>query len=258
MVPFALLLACSAPPDAPRELDELVGYFFAHAVDEDEAPLAVGADNLASWMDTRLEETLDGYAVKVLSQATLDSLDDRERPAAGLVGAAVGHESPHDSTRLAAGVLTTDAMDRDPEATLAYRRESDDDVACFLDHACDVYTYRYWSTDSLPLGIEVTYQNIVQYRWFTMSTGDAALVTRQWMVDPAELNVDWLEVDAQYYTWVSLPHGEGTRNMFALWAQTRLTGQDVPEDLALSLAVGTMQDGGDKLDAWVEENPPRW
>ncbi len=258
MLPFALLLACSAPPEAPQELDELVGYFFAHATDEDEAALAVGADNLDAWMDTRLEETLDGYSVKVLAQSALDALDDHDRPTAGLVGAAVGHESPHDATTLAAGVLTTDAVERDPDVTLEYRRESDDDVACFLDHACDTYRYTYWATDSLPLGLEVTYQNIVEYRWFTMTSGARALVTRQWMVDPAQLNVDWLAVQAQYYSWVSLPHEGGARNMYALWAQTQLTGQDVPEDLALNLAISSMSGGGDKLDAWVTENPPSW
>ncbi len=258
MLLFALLLACSAPPEAPQELDELVGYFFAHTNDADEATLAVGADNLDTWMDTRLEETLDGYSVKVLAQSALDALDDHERPTAGLVGAAVGHESPHDVTLLAAGVITTDAVERDPDVTLSYRRESDDDAGCFLDHECDTYTYTYWATDALPLGLEVSYQNVVEYRWFTMNSGEPGLVTRQWMADPAEFNVEWLQVQAQYYSWVSLPHDGGSRNMYALWAQTQLTGTDVPEDLALNLAIGSMSSGGDKLDAWVTENPPEW
>ena len=258
MLAFVLLLACSAPPEAPRELDELVGYFFSNVPVEDEAVLTAGGDNLDRWMETRLAETLDGYSVKVLSQETLDALDDRARPAAGLVGAAVGYESAFTPPMLAAGVLTTDPLERDPDVTLAYTRESEDDVACFLDQRCDTYTYVYDATDALPLGIEVSYQNVVQYRWFALSSGETALVTRQWMVEPAELNVSWLEVDAQYYTWVSLPHGEGTRNMYALWAQTRLTGNDVPEEFALNLAIDSLRGGGEKMDAWLEDHPPRW
>jgi hypothetical protein len=259
MVVLALLLACSRPVEAPQELDALVGFLFAHAMDEDPAALAAGGDNLAVWMDTRLDETLEGYAVRTLDQATLDGLDDATRSAEGLVGAAVGHESPHDPTTIAASQLTTDPLVRDADTVLAYAREDQGDMACFLDHRCGTFAYESWVTASLPLSLEVTSHNLVQWRWVELSDGGEALVQRNWMVGAAELNVDWLDVLAQYYLWVSIPHGDGSRNMYATWAQTRLTGTDVPETLALHLAVEDMVGAADEMDAWISANPaPSW
>jgi hypothetical protein len=77
------------------------------------------------------------------------------------------------------------------------------------------------------------------------------------MVEPAEVSVGWLEVVAQYYAWVSVPHGDGSRNMIATWAETRLTGESVPESLGVDLAIGTMQDDAATLDAWASAHPPQ-
>ncbi len=259
MLVLALVLGCARPVEAPQELDVLVGFLFAHAMDEDPAELAAGGENLATWMDTRLQETLEGYAVRTLDESTLDGLDDEDRSASGLVGAAVGHESPHDPTTLTATHLTTDPLVRDGEAVLAYRREDHGDLGCFLDHRCDTFAYDSWVTTALPLSLQVSSHNYVQWRWFPMPDGEEALVQRNWMVGIADVNVDWLEVLAQYYVWVSIPEGEGSRNMYATWAQTRLTGNDVPETLALNLAVDSMIGAADDLDAWIGENPaPTW
>ena len=252
-----LLLACNPPPEAPSELDALVGYLYAHALDEDPEALQVGATALDAWMDARLEETLDGYAVNVLDEATVDALDGTDRSAEGLVGAAVGYASPNDPWTLVASVLTSDPLARPDTTSLAYERDEDlESRACFLDGACGSHVFESRGTDSLPLGLEVTSHVAQQYRWFELPDGRRASVQRTWLKSPAEVNYDWLEVLGQYYLWIALPHEDGTRNMFATWALTRLTGNDVPEDLALSLAVDQMRSGGEGLDAWIAENPP--
>ena len=45
MLVLALVLGCARPVEAPQELDVLVGFLFAHAMDEDPAELAAGGEN---------------------------------------------------------------------------------------------------------------------------------------------------------------------------------------------------------------------
>jgi hypothetical protein len=250
-----LLLACSNP-EAPQELDELVGFFFTHAMDEDEDYLQVGGANIAAWMDARLDETLDGYSVKTLDQATLDGLDGTARPADDLLGAAVGHESPHTPWELAAAVAVAYPTERNPDRAVSYERSNESDRGCFLRESCDRYVFDFTGVTALPLGIEVESSFRQQMRWFTMPDGGKAFVEANWMHEPARINVDWLEVRAQYYAWVSVPHEGGSRNMYATWADTRFVGDSVPETLGVDLAIGTMQDDAAALDAWTTENPP--
>lgn len=252
-----LLLACTPAPDAPEELDALVGYMFAHAMDEDDTSLAAGGENLVAWMDTRLPETLAGYRVDNLDPEALAALDDRERGADGLIGAAVGHESPHTPWTLAASVALTSPLERNPERSLAYRRENEVGLDCFVAETCDRMTFDAYSTTALPLGIEVSSHVVQRMRWFTLPDGGRAYIQANFMVEPAEVSVGWLQVVAQYYAWVSVPHEAGSRNMIATWADTRLTGESVPESLGVDLAIGTMQDDADTLDAWATANPPQ-
>ena len=252
-----LLVACSRPPDAPKELDDLVGYMFAHTMDEDDDYLAVGADNLAAWMDARLEETLDGYAVNNLTQESLDALDDQDRTSEGLLGAAVGHASDHLPWELAYGVAVYYPTERNPDRALAYERTEETDRDCFVEETCPTYVFHAVTTTSLPLGIETVTHIVQQMRWFEMSDGTPAFVQANFMVGPAEVNVDWLEVIANYYVWVSLPHEGGSRNMYATWADTRISGSSVPESLGINLAIDTMQADAEALDLWMDENPAR-
>jgi hypothetical protein len=253
----ALLLLACAKPEAPKELDELIGYFFTHAMDEEEDYLQVGADNLSAWMDEHLAETLDGYEVNTLDQATLDGLDGTERPANALLGAAVGHESPHGPWELAAVLATDYPTERNPDRALSYDRSSESDRRCFLDESCDRYTFDFSGVTALPLNIEIESSFRQQMRWFTTSEGELAYVQANWMHEPAELSVDWLEVVGQYYACVFLPHGGGTRAMYATWADTRIAGDSVPETLGVSLAIQTMQTDAESLDAWTEAHPPQ-
>jgi hypothetical protein len=249
------LLACSNP-EAPQELDELVGFFFTHAMDDEQDYLQVGGANIAAWMDARLDETLDGYSVKTLDQATLDALDGKDRPAGDLLGAAVGHESPHTPWELAASVAIAYPTERNPDRAVSYERSNETDRDCFLRETCDRYVFDFTGVTALPLGIEVESSFRQQMRWFQMPDGGEAFVEANWMHEPATINADWLEVRAQYYVWVSVPHEGGSRNMYATWADTRFVGDSVPETLGVDLAIGTMQDDAVALDTWTTENPP--
>lgn len=246
------LLACKPPPDAPAELDELVGYLFEHVSDEDDDALIAGAVNTDAWLSQRLAETLEGYAVNDLSQEAVSVLDDVERDLSGLAGAAVGHASEHSVAALVAASLT------DPEAVypdmyVSYRREEDGDLACFVAGNCDYLEAEVWAEQVYTLGLEVATNSRVQYRWVATPNGPA-MIQRTWLRSPADVSFDWLAVDQQYYVWMMLPQSDGTtRSIQATWVVAQFSGDEVPEDLALQLVIGSMSNQSETLDTYVSE-----
>ncbi len=91
-----LVVGCKRPPDAPNELNQLTGYLFVHAADDDHTELKAGFDNLRPWLEKRLEDTTDGYTVNNLSQNEVNTLDACEgvgqavQPREGCVPRTVG------------------------------------------------------------------------------------------------------------------------------------------------------------------------
>ncbi len=244
-----LLVACKPPPDAPQELDELVGYLYAHMPDADPAPLEVGADNLDDWVVDRLAETLEGYAVNDLEQTTVDALDDTERELDELAGAAVGHESAHAVQALIDATLRDDPLEIDPGTYVTYEQEVlGNTVDCFLEGDCDTLETEVWTEQNLA-GITVDTNSLVQYRWVETPDG-RALIQRNWLRSAASVSVDWLEVEQQYYLWVALPEDGGSRTMQVTWVVARFAGDEAPEG-ALNLVIDSMVKKADTLDAWV-------
>jgi len=76
-------------------------------------------------------------------------------------------------------------------------------------------------------------------------------VQRTWLREPAEISLDFLSVEQQYYVWMFIPTENGARSMQATWVVATLTGASVPESLALDLVIDSMSKGAEDLDAWV-------
>ena len=81
----ALSSACSEPPGAPSDYEELLAYVFEHAGDEDDEALAAGLENLHAWLQesSRLESVLEGYVIDALPESAVANLDSQSRTAAG-------------------------------------------------------------------------------------------------------------------------------------------------------------------------------
>lgn len=258
MRPLSFLLACFAlvgckrPPDAPAELDELVGYLYAHTPDDDPAPLQAGSVNLDVWLDAHIEETLEGYVVQNLSQEAVDALDDRERDLEGLAGAAVGHESEHSVEALAEAMILDDQTEVFPNNYSVYERDFLDDADCFAKGDCDWLEADVATTVSYAGLITVETKSRNQYRWIETEHGPA-MIQRTWLQEPALVSLDMLEVDQQYYLCAFLPQeGGGSRSVLVTWVVARLTGDSVPEDAALNMVINSMAALAVDLDAYVE------
>lgn len=250
MLAFALL-ACKPPPDAPDELDELVGYLFAHVATEDEDYLLAGASNTDTWLEQRLAETLEGYAVDDLSEEVVSALGEGERDLSGLAGAAVGHDSIHGVETLVETMLRTDPLEIYPETYASFERDDGGQLDCFLDGDCDLLDAEVWADQSYALGLQVQTNSRVQYRWIDTPNG-RAMVQRTWLRSPADVSFDWLAVDQQYYVWLMVPQPDGTsRSIQATWVVAQFSGDDVPEDLALQLVISSMSGQSQTLDDYI-------
>ncbi|MDP2312338.1 MAG: hypothetical protein Q8P41_05490 [Pseudomonadota bacterium] len=245
-----LLVGCKpAPPDAPEELNELVGYLYTNVPGEDPAPLEVGAVNLDVWLQERIDETLVGYTVDNLTPESIEALGEGERDLEELAGAAVGHVSVFPTEELVTALVVDDPMNIYPGTYVSFEREFDGDPECFASGECDWLEAEVHASFDYVL-MQVQTHSRVQYRWIDSEVG-RVYVERTWLREAAVVTSTFIEVDQQYYLRVVLPDGEGTRSIQATWVVARLVG-DMPENAALNLLIDSMSKQAVKLDEYVE------
>lgn len=244
-----MLAACARPPDAPEELNELVGYLYTNVAEEDPAPLQVGAINMDVWLDARIEETLEGYTVNNLTEEAISALGDGERDLEGLAGAAVGHTSELSPYDLAEAIVVDDPMDIYTGTYVEFERTFEGDPDCFATGECDWLESEVHASFDYVI-MQVQTHSRVQYRWVDTEVGQV-YVERTWLRDPAIVTSELVEVDQQYYLRMILPEGSGARSLQATWVVARLIG-DMPENTALNLLINSMAKQAETLDAYIE------
>jgi hypothetical protein len=244
-----VLAACSRPPPAPETLDELMAFAFAHTADEDDRSLVEACGNLSAWLEGNLASTVEGYEVFDLQAEAVEALGDTPPDLDHLVGAAVGHASPHPADVLGGQNAVPDGTDLSVPPEEGVGRIYRTDAACFDAGDCDWLESEEWIDDSgLPLGVSADVHWYQEWRWVHLDAG-RAMLQRYWLVEPIDFNVDFLEVDHQYFLWVFLPNADGTsRSVQATWISATLTGAPVPESVALSLVVDEMGGTAQSLD----------
>jgi len=250
---------CKRPPAAPAELDKLCAYLFTHFDDEDPASLEVGIDNLEAWLDQSLEDTLEGYEVSVLDQGTVDALDDVDRDLTGVVGAAVGYESHHSVMDQAHALVIADQAKVFEGTYSSYSREFLSDADCFVAVECETAAMLNTAVADYPFSLEVSSSSWADFRWVErggshFSSGEYSLAHRTYLTGPAEVNVDWIQVREQYYLDIVMPREDGALKLQATWFVAEVGDAPLPENMALQLVIGSMQDSGSKIDDWIDEN----
>ena len=252
LLPLALLLVgCRQVPPAPQELDELCGYLFAHYDDEHPEALEQGLFNLDTWLLDNLEETFEGYSVTNLSEATVNALDDRARNTDAMVGAAVGTQSDHPPYALGVPQLVADQEDLYPDAHDYYDRTFLTEPDCFVDLSCEVAEVQNHIEDTYPIIGAMVIENHGQYRWIETEKG-LAWVQRTWLDEPTDLEVDWIDIQDQYYLNVLLPYGDGgTLALQSMWVEAYWDGLPVSDNQAQLLLISQMQNVYVQLDEYI-------
>ena len=249
--------ACSAPPQAPENLEELCKYIFARVDTTQEAELQMGLMNLDDWLltDDNLEETSQGYQVFPIEQEAVNNLDDVERIIGEKqMGAAVAFEHNFDIFDVAVASFieywpTVSGSDYE-----VYEREFSEDASCILEKSCTWIEYDNYSISSWAGIVTVESDLHGQVRWVPTEYGDM-LVQRTWMKVPAIITPEslGLRVDAQYFVSVILPNNGSAIRANATWIETEYGALPVSEDWAKSQIVSTMVGQEEAIETWLAD-----
>lgn len=199
--------ACSSPPEAPSDLETLLGYLFEHMEDENPEALAVGLENLHAWFqkDEQLKRAREGFLIENLPQEAVSNLDDRMRDTEGLEGIVVATKSTYCSRSLAS-LLTWEDFGQLLDNFELYIREFSSDPSCFGERSClsvdaNSHTKSAWAG---IVGMESRYT--IQYRWVETSVG-WMMLQRFWLLDPVNGDKFEVKMNANYYIGVIMDDG---------------------------------------------------
>ena len=238
---LVLLMACKPPVEAPKDFDTLTSYLYEHMMG-DGGELEAGMENLDVWLDRHHDEVEIGYSLSNLTNAAIQAVDPDYRGKEDLYGVAMSRDYDHPLDVLAAYYYFEDP-DEEPTDDLVYLQ----DTECFLAHECETASYRETVSLDLPLGIHVESVLKSEARWVELE-GRTALIQRRWLVRPADVNVDWIQLEQEFALQVTLPEGDGIRRMETSWVLVTLGDLPVPEDLMLSLGLNEIEKSLEALD----------
>jgi hypothetical protein len=253
LLPLPLLLlttACKPPPEAPRELDELAAYIYAHHADEDPAAEQDALSKLTAWLEENWADAEDGYEIGALDEATVDSLDDVDRATEGMLGLAVPTASEHSVDEAAYAMLAVLESEVYPKMFVEYEREQIGDIDCFLAHDCDRVEARENMKSDFGLVVSVS-QAYNRYLWVDLE-GGPAFVQQNWIEFPPDVTgtlASYVEVDEQFYLNLFMPRADGFWRLQATWMI--FTQDGVPQDVAMNMAVANMQGNSETLDDYL-------
>jgi len=251
LIAAAFFSAACAPPQAPKELEQLACFIFEHAADEDEELLAEALNNLDAWFRAGHEEDAEeGYQINLLAQSAVSDLsgDDIHHLSDDLVGAAIATDyQNHAVNRVVRASALEDWEVIMDDLYEYYNKRWTNGGDCLEGQSC--LTSEATSNSELKvIGVSITSRNDIQYRWVEMDTG-WAFVHRSWLIERPTVSSDAVDPNSQYYLAVTLP-GTKSLRLQATWIDTKIIGVSVPK----YMVVDTMEDQGDILGEWMDEH----
>jgi len=251
-------VGCKAPIEAPETFDELTGFLFSHHMDEDPEALQVGLNELIAWIDEQEGEMEEAYTVGPLDAAAVDAVDDVDRSAEGLVGLAVLTHSVFSVEKATFAMVSADMPEVYPDDYVSYNREVIGDGACFVEGDCLRVETIEDAESKFPMGIKSIWTAHNQFVWVDAPEPDKdeaalwsgrAMIQRNWLVEPPDVNFSWIEVDEQLYLNAFVPSADGHWRLQAVWVI--FTQDGVPEGAALNTSANNMADDSEILDEFL-------
>ena len=246
-------IGCTRLPEAPETLEELTNYLFEHFDDEEPESLQAGVLNLEAWLEGNMEQANAGYKVQDLSEVAVSGLDGNNLTLDGQVGVAVSYDLWHNAEDVTKTLASTDARVLYPDNYESFERSFVDDLDCFLDQDCEFIRWEATSSSKYPLNIKVETSALTDYRWVQLDDGYAA-ISRNWMIAPATVNVDWFKLKQQYALSVLINRSGITRKLDAGWVILSLGAIPLPENTAINMAADSFLESGEQLEAYLDEN----
>lgn len=244
---LALLAACRSPDPAPDRFEELLGWMFAHAEDEDPAPLAEGAVNAMGWLDNHFDETLSGYVIEPLTEDQLAVIDADGRDRAGLRGVALGYPYQTDLDAVAEALMVRRANAMADTADTTEVTLVDGDIDCFSAGDCARISF---DVDQLTdLGFGITLETWMRYEYRRVDTEVGQILTqRNWTTQTPEITTDLFSVLQTYQMWALLPEGDGYRSIQGQWVEAKVGDSGLDMDFVMKIWINGLIDAELNLD----------
>jgi hypothetical protein len=229
--------ACSPPPDAPTELDELSAYLFAHFEDDDDRVMPDGLANLDAFfadVDLGLDWADLAYGLDPLTEDDSADVDHPDRDPEGQLPVGLVFQSVHDHADQATVIVLADQSPVEPNSPDTYDRTFMDDggaaldPGCFTDRGCLVLrTMNDIVKDNLLMTIP--YEMHKDFKWIEIGepgSGQWAIAARSWCEDEAVGEQDNVEINQSFSIDVFLPGDGGAVRYMALWSESTIPGTD--------------------------------
>ena len=245
------LFGCK-PPEAPKEYEALVGYIFEHMEDEDPEALAVGLENLDTWLTTENRVTVEeGVTIESLPQTVVDPLAGHEHGTEDLAGVSMLTYSGYGPKVIADALTQYSFKTIIPDVYITYDRDFETGKNCIVEREClwaeaTAYTVADWGV----LG-EVTATRQIQFRWVETEAGWMFL-QRWWLTEPSTGSKLDLRIQDQYYIGVNFADSEGTARIHASWLTMEMSTGDASEGAANQL-INNWKNDAESLDEWISE-----
>lgn len=243
---FLLLCgSCAAPaPEAPDDIEELMGFLYEHYEDEDDGALVNGLNKLDEWLqnEDNRAAAMEAYTFTDLPESAVDDLDDRTRKTDKLKGHGVLTLSPHKVEDIATLLGSKEFENLYKDKYDEYERTFEMDTSCFADKSCDRVTGTIHAVSSwLGGAVSMTTDLEVGVRWVETDAGWMAL-NRSWLMRPAFGSCCDFILEASYYIAAIMPDGDAAMRMHGSWAELDYGSVPIPEEEAASRALQTTID----------------
>ena len=248
-LPGLCLIGC-APPEAPRDLQQLACFIFDHTDDEEDEYLRVALENLNLWFDQDQEEDIEeGYQINLLvKEAVADLEGENHTLSDDLIGGAVATQSVFKVDDIVRATTVEDWESIIGEDQYEYyKRTFISGEDCIASRDCLRASARSES-ELVQLGISITSKNRIDFRWVETADG-WAYIQRSWLTEPPVVSSDLVEPNSQYFLAVTLPRKPNVR-LQATWIDTKIAGLQVPK----SQVVKTMREQGEAIEEWMVDN----
>ena len=254
-IPMVFLVGSSAcrAPEAPQEYEDLVGYIFEHAGDEEETLLLAGLSNLANWMEgDNLTSAEGGLTIENLPDSAVADLSGHDHTTDGLAGVSLVTESQYCSETLMDALTQYSFASIMPSVYTTYDREFEAGQECIVAKDCLWAEGHVTSVADWGLLGQVEAERRIEYRWVDTPEGWVFL-QRWWLTEPSTGSALNLVIDDQYYIGINYPLEHGTQRVHASWLIMEMSTGDASTGAANQL-IDNWKNDAEELDAWISDN----
>ena len=247
---FTIFFACQRPVEAPEDLESLCSFLFSNHSSEEKSE--VGIENLLDWSnENNIHE--NGYRIDNL---TKEHLENATAPLVDLqnqMGVAILHQLDIPTQELAYVISGLPPSLVAPETFLTSSKQYDYGENCFWEFECAAQGFYSELEIAFPLGVVANGSLYSELRWVETPHGKA-LLQRDWLLEAADMNVNWINIEAQYSLSGVVPITEKeSLRIDSLWSVLSLGDTPVDSNIGMSLLVGKSQKTIEEILVYLKE-----